>query len=199
MLTLHHAPMSRSESILWLLEELAVPYRTELVDIRADGGPPDGYRRIQPHKKVPAVVHDGVTITERAAIATYLCDAFPEAGLAPPIGDPRRASYLTWLVYTDAVVDSSMVAKANRWDNVKASAFGLFDDMVANIERTLGAHPYIAGERFTAADTQLGTALRWGLDHMKIFPELPVFRSYLARIQARPGYERFLAAARARP
>lgn len=191
MITLFHAPQSRSESILWLLEELGVPYRTELVDIRAEGGPPDSYREIQAHKKVPALRHDDVVITERAAIATYLGDAFPEAGLAPRIGDPRRGPYLTWLVYTDAVMDSSMVAKVNGWDKVQFSAFGHFDDMVRNVEKTLSAHAYIVGDSFTAADTQLGSALHWGLNVMKLLPERPVFRSYLERIAARPAYQRY--------
>jgi glutathione S-transferase len=174
-----------------LLEELGVPYRTELVAIRAEGGPPESYRDIQPHKKVPALIHDGVTITERAAIATHLADAFADKGLAPAIGDPRRGPYLTWLVYTDAVVDASMVAQFNGWVNVKASAFGLFDDMVRNVEKTLSSHAYIVGDTFTAADTQLGCALEWGVEHMKIIPDRPVFRSYLKRIQERPGYKSY--------
>jgi len=191
MIRFFHAPQSRSESILWLLEELDVPYRTELVAVHAEGGPPESYRDVQPHKKVPALIHDGVTITERAAIATYLGDAFPEKKLAPAIGDPLRGPYLTWLVYTDAVVDSSMVAQFNKWENVKASAFGLFDDMVRNLEKTLSQHPYIVGDTFTAADTQLGCALHWGLNHMKLFPERPVFRSYLSRLEERPAYQRY--------
>ncbi len=191
MITLYHAPQSRSESILWLLEELGVPYETELVDVRAEGGPPEEYRKIQPHKKVPALVHDGVTITERAAIATYLCDAFPEAGLAPAIGDPRRGPYLTWLVYTDSVVDPGLVAKFNKWENTKASGFGLFEDMVKNVETTLSAHPYIVGDSFSAADTQIGSALHWGLNVTKLFPELPVFRKYLDRLASREAYQRY--------
>jgi len=191
MIRFFHAPQSRSESILWLLEELGVPYRTELVALRAEGGPPESYRDIQPHKKVPALIHDGVTVTERAAIATYLADTFADKGLAPKIGDPLRGPYLTWLVYTDAVVDSSMVAKFNKWENVQSSAFGQFDDMVRNVEKTLSKHDYIVGDRFTAADTQLGCALEWGVGHMKIIPERPVFQSYLKRLQERPGYQSY--------
>ena len=90
MLTFYHAPGTRSGAVRWLLEELQVPYELTIVDIRAQGGAPEEYRRIQPSKKVPAIVHDGVAVHERAAIFAYLCDAFPNAGLAPPIGDPRR-------------------------------------------------------------------------------------------------------------
>ncbi|MDP3896449.1 MAG: glutathione S-transferase N-terminal domain-containing protein, partial [Mesorhizobium sp.] len=113
MLTFYHAPWSRASGMLWLLEELAVPFRIELVDIRAEDGVPESYRRIQPNKKVPAIEHDGVVITERAAIATYLADAFPDAGLAPAIGDPMRGPYLTMNVYCDAVLDPCVAGKAH--------------------------------------------------------------------------------------
>src|SRR6218665_1434488 len=94
MLKFYHAPWSCSSNVLWLMEELGQPYEVELIDIRA--GVPDAYRKIQPNKKVPAIAHDGVVVTERAAISIYLADAFPEAGLAPKIGDSARAAYLTW-------------------------------------------------------------------------------------------------------
>lgn len=83
MLKFYHAPQSRSSGVLWLLEELGVPYDLEIVDIRGPGGAPESYRAIPPNKKVPAIVHDGIIVTERAAITTYPADAFPEAGLAP--------------------------------------------------------------------------------------------------------------------
>ena len=79
MLKFYHAPWSRSSSVLWLLE---VGYEMVENDIRQEGGVPEDYRRIQPSKKVPAIEHDGIVITERAAITIYLADAFPQAGLA---------------------------------------------------------------------------------------------------------------------
>ena len=112
MLTFYHAPWSRSSGVFWLLEELGVDYSLEIVDIRAKGGVAESYRAIQPNKKVPAIVHDGVTVTERAAICIHLADAFPEAGLAPAIGDPRRGPYLTWMVYSDSVFDPAVAARA---------------------------------------------------------------------------------------
>lgn len=194
MLTFYHAPQSRSASILWLLEELEIPYETEIVDIRAEGGAPESYRKIQPHKKVPAIVHDGVTVTERAAIAIYLADAFPQAGLAPPVGDPRRGPYLTSLVYTDAVIDPVFVAKAMGWTyEARGVGFGRFEDMVRRLEDTLTEHPYAVGDTFTAADTQLGSAVHWGLDIMKLLPETPALRGYLQRVSDRPGFRRFMA------
>ena len=69
MLTFYHAPRSCSSGIHWLLEELGVSYKTEIVEIRREGGAPESYRAIPPHKKVPAIVHDGVVITERTLTA----------------------------------------------------------------------------------------------------------------------------------
>lgn len=190
MLTFYHAPQSRSFSVLWLLEELGQPYTMELVDIRAKDGPPESYRAIQPHKKVPAIVHDGVVVTERAAICTYLCDAFPEAGLAPAIGDTMRAPYLTWLVYADAVFDPVLAAKAHGHEFMGGGySYGSFSEMVANLEKTLSSRSYIAGDRFTAADTQIGGGINYGIRVLKTLPEKPVFVEYVERLLARPAFQ----------
>lgn len=194
MLTFYHSPMSRSASIYWLLEELEVPYAIEVVDIRAEGGAPESYRKIQPHKKVPSIVHDGVVVTERAAIATYLADAFPAAGLAPPIGDPRRGPYLSWLVYSDAVFDPGMTAKLQGWTYPKlAVSFGVFEDTVRHLDEALSASPYITGDAFTAADTQIGSAVHYGMNIAKALPERPSFTAYLGRVAERPAFKRFMA------
>lgn len=191
MLTFHHAPWSRSSSVLWLLEELGVDYEINHVDIRAEGGPPETYRAIQPNKKVPAIEHDGAVITERAAITTYLADAFPDAGLAPAIGDRDRASYLTMLVYCDSVFDPCVAARAQGWTYESNNfSFGLFEDMVAYVERVLTNRPYAAGDRFTAADTQLASSIGYTMNMMKALPERPAFLDYLARIANRPAYQR---------
>jgi len=194
MLIFYHAPQSRSVTTLWLLEELQVPYELEIVDIRAEGGAPESYRAIQPHKKAPAIVHDGVVITERAAIATYLADAFPEAGLAPPIGDPHRGPYLSWLVYVDSVMDPCLAARNYGWDYRPLDvSFGRFEDMTAHVEATLSAHDYAVGDRFTAADVSLASALHWAVDVMSLLPGTPAVRAYLERVQDRPGFRRLMA------
>lgn len=192
MITFYYAPWSRASTILWLLEELGAPYEIEQVDIRAPGGAPEAYRAIQPNKKVPAIVHDGMVVTERAAICTYLCDAFPQAGLAPAIGDKMRAPYLTWLVYTDSVFDPVVAAKAHGHEFMGGGySYGSFSEMVANLERTLASRPYIAGDRFTAADTQLGAGMEYARTVSRVLPDVPVFRQYLDRLGARPAYQRY--------
>ncbi len=148
MLTFYDAPWSRGSSIFWLLEEVGVPYEMKLIDIRAPGGVPEEYRSIQPNKKVPAIVHDGTVVTERAAIALYLTETFPEARLAPKPGDPMRAPFLSWLVYSDAVFDPVLAVRTHGWEYVPSRfSFGSYDDMVRHLEKTLSSRPYIAGDR----------------------------------------------------
>lgn len=191
MLKLYYAPWSRAASIRWLVEELGVEHEAVHVDIRAEGGVPEDYRAIQPNKKVPAIEHNGTVITERAAISIYLADAFPEAGLAPAIGDPARGPYLTWTVYADSVFDPSVAARAHGLSYQSNDySFGLFDDMVANLERHLSRNEYAAGNRFTAADTQLGSAVAFTMNVLQVLPRKPAFEAYVARISERPAYKR---------
>jgi len=190
MLTLYHAPWSRSSAMLWLLEELGQPYEIALTDIRMQGGLPESYRAIQPNKKVPAIDHDGTIVTERAAISIYLCEQFPQAGLAPAVGDPDRAAYLTWLVYADSVFDPVLAAKAHGTDYMGSGySYGSFAEMTAHLDRTLSARPYIAGDRFTAADVQIASGIHYGIQVLKILPETSPLTTYLARVFARPAYK----------
>lgn len=194
MIKFYHMPWSRSSGVRWLLEELGVPYELELVNLRAPGGVPESYRNIQPNKKVPAIDHDGTIITERAAISIYLSDAFPEAGLAPAIGDKARAAWLTWLVYSDSVFDPVVAAKSQGIDFMGGRySYGSFDEMVANVERTLSSRPYIAGDSFTSADVQIGSGIHYAIHVLQVLAEKPVFKDYLARVQARPAYQRAIA------
>ena len=193
MLTLHHAPQSRSTRILWVLEETGAPYDIVYTDIgRMDGsGGPDPANP-HPDKKVPALVHDGALVTESIAVTIYAADLFPEAGLAPQIGDPARGPYLTWLAYYAGVIEPV----------VHFELFGLGDD--ENLRRTfrgraemerrvvgaLETTPYIAGETFTAADIIIVTFAQF---LRQMLPPGDPVDDYVARCTARPAYARSLA------
>lgn len=194
MLKFYHSPWSRSSGVFWLLEELGQPYKIEIIDIRAPGGVPEAYRAVQPNKKVPAIEHDGVVVTERAAICLYLSETFPKAGLAPQVGDKTRAAFLTWLVYCDSVLDPALAAKAQGWKyEGNHFSFGSFDDMVRNVEATLAQRPYAAGDKFTAADTQLASGIHYAINILRVLPDRPVFSGYLARTTERPAFQRAMA------
>jgi glutathione S-transferase len=173
-----------------LLEELGVPYDVEFVGVH-DQQVDDGYRAIQPHKKVPAIRIGDTIVTERAAIAIYLADTFPNAGLAPALDDPRRAAYLTMLVYCDAVFDPCVAARAHGVQHKSSDySFGSFEDVIHNLDAKLTAHPYAAGPRFTAADTQLASGLGFTMNIMQVVPRLPSFVAYVERVAERPAFQR---------
>jgi len=190
MLKFYHAPWSRSSNVLWLMEELGEPYEIELIDFRQEGGVPEAYRAIQPNKKVPAIEHDSVVITERAAISIYLADAFPQAGLAPKIGDPARGPYLTWLVYADSVFDPAVAMHTLKLEYQPSGvSFGSYEDLVANLERRLSQSEFISGDRFTAVDVQVAGSMGYVMQQGWL-PERPAFTAYLGRTTARPAAKR---------
>src|SRR5271155_3322892 len=88
-LTFYTNPMSRGRIVRWMLEEVGAPYQTQILDYATTLKGPE-YLAINPMGKVPAIKHGEVVVTEAAAICAYLADAFPQAGLAPPVGDKQR-------------------------------------------------------------------------------------------------------------
>jgi glutathione S-transferase len=189
-ITFFHSPYTRAAGVRWLLEELGVPYTVEFVGVHAQQVG-DGYRAIQPHKKVPAIRIGDTVVTERAAITIYLADTFAEAGLAPALDDPRRAAYLTMLVYCDAVFDPCVAARAHGVQHEPSDySFGSFEDVIRNLDAKLTAHPYAAGPRFTAADTQLASGLGFTMNVMQVVPRLPSFLTYVERVAERPAFQR---------
>jgi len=185
-------PMSRGRIVRWMLEEVGRPYRTELLDYGTTMKAP-AYLAINPMGKVPAIRHGDAVVTECGAICAYLADAFPEAGLAPPPGDPARGAYFRWMFYTagpfeQAVTNKSMgfEAPAERRAMV---GYGSFDDVMNALEYAIGQNAFIAGDRFTAADVYFGSSIGWGLQFGTI-EKRPAFEAYWARLADRPALKR---------
>lgn len=191
MLTLYHAPRSRSSRFIWLLEELGEPYRVEYVDIRRMNDPagrPD-VKNPHPHKRVPALDHDGALVSESAAIALYLSDAFPKGALGPQVGDPLRADYVSWLAYYAGVIEPAMVAKATGWQGPPGmTGWAPFEEVEARLALQLTqSGQWFLGARFTTLDILIGSLLQWAA---QMFPERPEYDAYKARIAARPALAR---------
>jgi glutathione S-transferase len=192
MLEFYYAPYSRSSTIHWILEELEVDYTPRRVDVQAPGGAPESYRKVHPHKKVPAIVHDGVTLTESAAIAIYLGDTFPKAGLTPGIGDPLRGPYLSWLVYLSTVFDPALTAKIKGWKyEGRETSFGVFEDVLRRFEATLSTSEHALGSGLTLVDFALANGLGWAMSATDFIPKSQYLVDYVARVQDRPSYQRF--------
>lgn len=154
MLTLVHAPKSRSSGILWLLEEIGQPYDIQYVEIRrGDGSGKADAANPQPHAKVPVLKDDTQVIFEQSAIALYLADRFPQAKLGPAIADPARGRFLTMLSYYCGVVEPAFTSKFLKVTVPRGTAGWVDSDEVMDfINVELAAHDYIVGDTFTSAD-----------------------------------------------
>ena len=190
MLTLFHAPQSRSSRFVWLLEEIGEPYEITYISLGARPGGPDP-RNPHPHKRAPALLHDGALVYESAAIALYLADAFPAAELCPKVGEAGRGEYVSWLAYYAGVIEPAMVAKATGWESPAGmTGWAPFEEVVARITAQLETGPWFLGERFTAMDILIASLLQWAA---KMFPDTPAYADYRGRIQARPALGRAMA------
>lgn len=187
-LTLYHAPRTRSSGVRILLEELGAPYDLHILNLkRGDQRKPD-YLAINPLGKVPAIKHGETIVTEQVAIYIYLADAFPEAGLAPAIGDPLRGSYLRWLIFCSSAFEPAIVDRSQQHapESRGMSPYGDYDSVIAAVQAQLAKGPYLFGDRLTAADLLWGTALRWTTS-FGLVPTTPEITSYFERIAARPS------------
>jgi glutathione S-transferase len=185
------APQTRAMTAHWMLEEVGAPYRTHVLDLEAGEHKQSGYLAINPMGKVPALVHEGTVITEVAAICLYLADAFPETGLAPPIGDPKRGTYLRWLVFVPGCVEPAIMDR--RLERPpgppQALGYGDIDTLVEVMAKALTPGPYLLRDHFSAADVMMGSAVRWGM-FTKLLPERPEFLEYAGRLNERPALQR---------
>ena len=185
-------PMSRGRIVRWMLEEVGQPYRTEILDYGTTMKGPE-YLAVNPMGKVPAIRHGEVVVTEGAAICAYLADAFPEAGLAPPPGDPLRGPYYRWLFYAAGPVEQAVVNKSLGFvvpaERSMMAGYGSFETVVDVLEQTLTDRRYIAGDRFSAADVYFGSQIGWGLQFGSI-DRRPAFEAYWSGLSARPAYLR---------
>jgi glutathione S-transferase len=189
--TFYHAPNSRSTGALILLEELGADYDLRVLDMKAGEQRAPSYLAINPMGKVPAIVHDGALITEQPAVFIYLADLFPEAGLAPALGDRLRGPYLRWLVFYGSSFEPAVVDCALKREPAPqaTSPYGDYDTTLKTLTDQLAKAPYLLGDKFTAADVLWGTALAWTTS-FKIVPALPVIQTYIDRVNARPAVAR---------
>jgi glutathione S-transferase len=191
MIKIYHAPRSRSSRILWLAEELDVRYDVELVPIKRGDGTgepaPDSYRAIHPHKKVPAIEHEGWIVYESAAIVMYLTDTFQRIKMGPSVGEWDRAPYVTWLFYYASVIEPAITAHFLKIESA-ANGFVSWEDAEKRIAAALETGPYIMGERFTGVDILIGSMVMFLKG--SLMPANKVYDDYLARLVERPAFKR---------
>ena len=181
-------PMSRGQTVRWMLEEVGQPYETEILDYGSTMKA-EPYLAINPMGKVPAIVHNGKVVTEVAAICCYLADAFPAARLAPEPAD--RADYYRWIFFTSGPVEAAISNRAVGWepapDKQRMFGYGSFDQAIGTLEKAVTGREYIAGKRFSAADVFVGSMISVMLEFGMLEPR-PGFTDYAARMTDRDAY-----------
>lgn len=178
-------PISRGRIARWMLEEIAVPYETRLVDWEAK---PDDFLAANPMAKVPTIIHNGQVVTETGAIIAYLAAAFPDAGLAPTAAE--QAAYYRWMFFAAGPVEAAITDRslgvAPSAEQQGMVGYGSLDRVVTALKSAVTANTYIAGDRFTAADVYVGSHISWGLQFGAL-SQCEEFDGYLARIIDRPA------------
>ena len=213
MITVHHLNNSRSQRVLWLLEELGLPY--EIVKYERDPKTmlaPASLLKVHPLGKSPVITEDGVTVAESGAIVEYLVERHGAGRLVPPPGTPERLRYTYWLHFAEGSAMPPLLLKLI-FDRIESGPMPFFAKPIARgiarkvkgltvepnlkrqldfMETELGKSEWFAGNDFSAADIQMSfpveaAAQRAGLDASR-----PKLMAYLKKIHDRPAYRRAL-------
>jgi glutathione S-transferase len=210
MIVVHHLNNSRSQRVLWLLEELALPYEIKRYEREKSGLAPKSLEAVHPLGKSPVITDGAGTLAESGAILEYLVDTYGQGRMAPAAGTPDRLLYRYWMHYAEGSVMPPLVMKLI-FDRIESGPMPFFVKPIAkgisakvksafispNIKRhldfmesSLKNKPWFAGQEFSAADIQMSfpveaAAMRAGLDQSR-----PNLMKFLERIHARPAYQR---------
>jgi len=213
MITVHHLNNSRSQRVLWLLEELGLPYQIQ--HYQRDPKTmlaPEALRKVHPLGKSPVVTDDGATVAESGAIVEYLLERYGNGRLIPPAGSAERRRYTYWLHFAEGSAMPPLLLKLI-FDRIPTQPMPFFVKPIARslsnkvlqqmvlpnlkrqldfMESELAGSTWFAGDEFSAADIQMSfpveaSAMRAGLDASR-----PHLFAYLRRIHARPAYRKAL-------
>lgn len=212
MITVHHLNNSRSQRILWLLEELGVPYeiRRYQRDPKTELAPPE-LLQVHPLGKSPVVTDGDLVLAESGAIVEYLVERYGQGALAPPRGTPERIRYTYWLHFAEGTAMPPLVMKLvfNRIEHAKMPFFakpiarglsrkvkgGFIDPnlarIVRHVETELGRSEWFAGDALSAADIQMSFPVE-AMAARAGGAGQPNIARFLERIHARPAYRRAL-------
>lgn len=212
MITVHHLNNSRSQRVLWLLEELGLPYeiRHYQRDAKTSLAPPE-LRQVHPLGKSPVVTDGGLTVTESGAILEYLVDRYGQ-GRLKPTGEQDLLHYRYYLHFAEGSAMPPLLMKLvfNKIKRspmpffVKPIARGIADKVLTSfvqpnidsqlrfIESELAARPWFAGAEFSAADVQMSFPLEAAAARGGVMASYPKIQAFLNRIHARPAYRQAL-------
>ena len=202
MLTLHFAPNSRAGRILWLLEELQLPYKLNRMDFHPKDLKSDEHRSRHPLGRVPVLDDGDVSIYESGAIVEYVLERYKNAGMKPSTDAPEFPAYLQWLHYCEGmvmppvntiVVQTVLLPAARRDETALAQAQKLLNRSLVPVEEALEGKEYLIGD-FSAADIMLGHACFMANRLGCVTQEMANLKSYVARIAQRPAFDKAINA-----
>lgn len=203
MLTVHHLGRSQSDRIVWLMEELGLPYRLQWHTRSAAGGMPDEYMALHPAATAPVIDDNGRVLTESAVIAEYVCHRHAGGRLTVGPQQPNYADYLYWMHFNNNIL-GLFFARGALAPGTEGPAVERTRRLVTRREtryydylnQRLGAVPYLAGEEFTCADIMVMFALTsLAAFGGRAIDDLPNVVAYVKRIEARRAYQKAMAIA----
>ena len=198
MLKLHFAPQSRAGRIMWLLEELALPYELNAMAFHPKDLKSDEHRNRHPLGRIPVLDDGDVSIYESGAIVEYVLARHKEGGLKPSVESPMFPEYLQWFHYCEGmvmppintiVVHTILLPEDRRDATVLGQAQRLLARALQPVEEALQGKDYLAGD-FSAADTMLGHSIMMAERMGIVSDDHPNLKAYSARLQARPALQK---------
>ncbi len=198
MIKLYHAPFTRSIRVLWLLEELGVPYQLERVAFQP---PKQPFSQPTPYGKVPAIEDGDVKMIESGAILEYVLERYGRGKLAPATGSPERGPFLQWLHFAestalppvgDIVRHTVFKPEAERIPAVVEDARARLDRTLEVVEKALDGRDYLLASGFSAADVMMGVSLFIMRRLKALDPKFTNLEAYLARLESRPALQKAL-------
>ena len=197
MLNLHFAPNSRAGRIVWLLEELELPYDINKMAFHPSDLKSDEHRARHPLGRVPVLDDGDVSIYESGAIVEYVIERHKNGGLKPAVNDPRYPDYLQWFHYCEGmvmppvntiVVQTVLLPPERRDETALGQAQKLLNKALAPVDEALEGKDYLIGD-FSAADIMLGHACFMSNRLGCVSDDMPHLRAYVERVAARPAFQ----------
>ena len=197
MITVHHLSTSHSHVILWLLEELGLPYEMVSHQREPSARAPDSLRAVHPAGKSPTIEDHGLAMIESTGIILYILDAYGQGRLRPAANTPEAMQFFQWLTYVEGSAKSQLVAllrllRLNPEDPSRPMLEAAAEVPMQLIDAALEGRETIVPGQFTAADLQLAFYEEI-VDARGMIDAWPNMRAHLERMRARPAYQRALA------
>jgi glutathione S-transferase len=202
MIKLYHAQLTRSVRILWLLEELGLPY--EVVNVPfSPPSPTTGYSQATPAGKFPAIQDGDLVMFESGAILEYILERYGKGRLAPAPGTSARGTFLQWVHFAEATIfpplgqiafNTLFKPEADRIPAAVTDARAIAAGSMRVLERALDGKDYLLGAEFSGADIMMGYSLMTANFLGVLTDEYPNVGAYFARLQSRPAFQKAMAA-----